>query len=198
MAQMHRVRTGMTGKPGSPGVATMYFYNLNTALASVRAFWVAVAPIMPTGLSLQVESVGDIIDDATGDLVGAFSKPAVAPVVATGAGVYAAPVGAVINWHTETIADSHRVRGKTFIVPLHGEAFDIDGSLAATTVGYLAAAAQALQFEQSLDFVVWHRPYAGRAATPTLPAKLAHLGSSALVTSSSVPDKAVVLRSRRD
>ena len=83
-------------------------------------------------------------------------------------------------------------------MPLESDNFAINGSLQGLKAASLAAAAAQLVIEQNASFVVWHRPRKAKAATLTRPALTAHVGSNALVTGSSVPTLAAVLRSRRD
>lgn len=198
MTQLNRIRVALTGFPGAPGVATFYSLNTNTVTESLHTLWTSLAGYMPSNVTITVASSGDIIDSTNGNLVGTWNHAPTAPIQGTKLGVYAAPVGLMIRWDTDVIADSHRVRGRTFVVPIAAEKFAVDGSLDNPVAGEITGAAEAYIFEQSLDFVIWHRPYAGRAATATLPAKAAHLGSHALVKRGTCPDKVVVLRSRRD
>ena len=120
------------------------------------------------------------------------------PIPATGNALHAGPVGSMVGWETGQIMDGHRVRGRTFMVPGSNAIFDTDGTLVPTAVSGTIDAGTQLILEQAASFVVWHRPRKARAATATRPALAAHLGSHALVTTCRVPDKAVVLRSRRD
>lgn len=188
----------MTGFPGGPGVATMYFLDANTAAASVSSFWNNLMNLIPADVSITPEAFGDTIEDSTGVLTGSWASGASAQHQGNIAGAYSAPSGGVVTWTTGTVLDGHRLRGRTFVVPLVGGAYQADGSLADTTLTTMRSAAQALIFEQSQSFVVWHRPFKGRAATLTRPARPAHAGGHGLVTGSRVPDIAAVLRSRRN
>lgn len=198
MTSLFRVRTALTGFSGGPGVSTMYFLDTGTAIPSVRAFWEALAGVLPNSITVQVSNVGDEIESTTGALVGSFQKTAVPPTLGTNTSAYPAPAGAVVSWRTNTVADRRRLRGRTFIVPMGGNAFEINGTLSAPVLTQIGNAAQALVFEQSLSMVVWHRPRAARPVDGSRPAVTARLGSHGLVTGSRVPDLAAVLRSRRD
>jgi len=185
MTEIYRVRSGWTGFPGGPGVTTMYFLDVATAVASVHTFFNDVSNRIPSDVTIQVENTGEILEDTTGDMTGAWSSDAVAGVNGVMSGKYAAPVGACVDWNTDTITAGRRLRGRTFLVPLGGDAFQTDGSIGAADLVVLQAAADALIAAQSASFVVWHR---GTGSG----------GSNGLVTSAKVPDLAAVLRSRRD
>lgn len=163
----------------------MYFLDTATAVESVHAFFTSLAGVIPTDVTIQVESTGDVLDSETGDLTGYWVADPAEAVNCTGDTPYAAPVGAVINWLTSTIGPHRRLRGKSFIVPICGANFDVDGSLNSTMQSTLKAYGDTLIEEQSTSFVVWHR------GTGTD-------GTTGLVTSCAVPDIAAVLRSRRD
>lgn len=185
MTELYRLRTTLTGFPGGPGVATMFFLDVATAVSSVHSFWTTVKAGMPSDVNLQVENTGDIIEDTTGALTGAWGATAVSSLSGVGTGPYSAPSGACITWLTDTITDRKRLRGRTFVVPLAGDMYQSDGSLASGTLSNLQGAADDLIAAQSASFVIWHR------GTGTD-------GSNGLVTAARVADKAAILRSRRD
>lgn len=198
MTNIFRLKTLFTGMPGGPGVATMYFRDVATAVPSVRQFWNGLALFMPSDVHIVVENLGDIINDATGDLVDTWFQSPVAPLDGGANGNYAAPAGASITWETGVILNGHRLRGRTFVIPTVASAFEANGSLAAATVTGLSDAAGALIAAQNNSFVIWHRPFAGAAAVGTKPARPAFVGSNALVTGGRVIDKIAVLRSRQN
>lgn len=185
MADIYRVRSIWSGFSGGPGVSTMFFLDVATAVASVHTFWTDLVGQFPDDVHIQVENSGDIIDDATGDLTGAWSADAVASVNGSSGGVYSAPSGAVVDWLTETITDHRRLRGRTFLVPVISDVYASDGTLDSGHMATILAAAEALVAAQSTSFVIWHR---GSGSD----------GSNGLITAARVPDMAAVLRSRRD
>jgi hypothetical protein len=199
MTNLSRVRVRLTGFRGGPGVATHYFLDTATAVASLKTFWSLMAAGMPDDVKIVVSEAGDIIDDVSGDLVGAWDN-ATAEVTISGLGLVAAaaPAGAVINWLTSTILDGSRVRGKTFIVPLSVTAYETDGSITDGTISGLTTAANALIAEQSASFVVWHRPKFGPKSTLSGLRPKIRDGGHGLVVNSRIPDLVAVLRSRRD
>jgi hypothetical protein len=188
----------MTGFIGEPGVMTFYFLDGSSALGALHGFAENIGVIMPDKVNLQVENSGDRIVAETGVLVGSWSGTAQEPVVGASAGFYPAPAGAVINWLTGSIFDGHRLRGRTFVVPLAGDSYQTDGSIVPERLATLRGAAESFRTGQTSNFVIWHRPFDGTPATPGHPARPEHGGSWAAVDSSNVPDKVAVLRSRRD
>lgn len=198
MTQLNRVRVQLTGFIGAPGVATFYFLGLQTARQSLQSLFTAVAPALPDDVTAQVEAAGDIIESTNGALVGSWSKDPLPPIVGQQVGGYAGPAGCMLRWNTNGIVGRRRVRGRTFLVPLAATNYNTVGQILPAVVSGIAASANAFVFEQSLDFVIWSRPFIGAPATPTRAARPARLGSHSLVTSATVPTKVVVLRSRRD
>jgi hypothetical protein len=100
----------------------------------------------------------------------------------------------VINWMTNTIVPvgsssktSHRMRGRTFIVPVQPALYTNNGDLQASSVLGIKTAADALISGGAGHMVLWHRPATGASD-----------GVSGPVISSSVHTRIAVLRSRRD
>ena len=198
MTNIDRVRVSLTGFPGAPGVATHYGLSGTALFPLVVALWGSLAVVMPADVSIRVEASGDSINDVDGSLVGSWSIAPVTGVAGGAAGAYAAPAGACLTWLTNDILDRHRVKGRTFVVPLGNANYEADGSLTSGTASGLAAAAAAYVTNTGGNAVIWHRPRAARAATATLPARVARVGGHAIITGSRVADKVAVLRSRRD
>lgn len=198
MATIHRVRVGLTGLPGLPGVSTFYANAGPDMLVPLRDFYDFQKASFPAGLTIQVENVGDIIDDATGTLVGTWSTTPVAAVQGTSPAIYAAPSGACINWLTNVVSGGRRLRGRTFLVPLGAAEYQTDGTLTPAFMAALTQAAATFQVATVATFLVWGRPRLASPATATRPAVAARAGTSALVTASAFKDKVAVLRSRRD
>jgi hypothetical protein len=196
MATLRVIKCVWTGVSGLPGVNTFYATSdPSSPTTPIRAFYDAIKAQLAPGVSIQVPSSGDTIEETTGEITGSWSvTPAPAVVVSGGSGVYAAPVGAVVNWHTDGIVNGRRVRGKTFLVPLDGDAFQSDGSLGVTALGVIRAAADALAAAAD-PISVWHRP---TLASPGPPPVYNADGEGFTVNAASVPDMAAVLRSRRD
>lgn len=198
MVNLNRVRVQLDGFEGGPGLMTFYTLDTATFLESLHTLLTGLASNMPAPVRMTIVPFGDVIESTTGDLVGAWGGTAQAVVQGVQGGAYSAPTGAIIRWATTTILDGHRVRGRTFIVPLTGAAFASNGQLVVANQNSMDALASQFSIEQNASFVIWHRPFAGRAASPGVTAKPAHLGGHALVTGASISSKAAVLRSRRD
>ena len=184
---LKRIRVSWTGFPGAPGVST--FYSLDSVgapLTELHAFFSSLAGKIPADVNIQVENSGDIIEDTTGALTGTWTDASVLSVQGTGSSMYAAPAGILFKWMTDTVLGGHRIRGRTFLVPADVQCYQNDGSIASTPLGQLQGYAATLVAATAGAFVIWHRPRAGVG------------GGHALVTGSTVPDKVVVLRSRRD
>lgn len=188
MANLGRLRCTWLGNGVvGPGLSTFYFDAANTGAATaVLNFFTALNPVlMPSGLQITVPNNGDIIDSATGALIGAWTDPGTGGTFsATGTGAFAMGVGFRVAWTTNGIHLGRRVRGSTFICPIMGAIYDSAGTIANATVMSASAAAQTLA-TSAPAFKVWSRP---RGTTP---------GVSSAMTGGSVPDKISWLRSRR-
>lgn len=183
---INRFRIHWTGFTGSPGVNTLYFTSGADPAPAWRTFFSAIAARLPSVVSISFDSTGDTIDDTTGLVNGSWSASSAAPVAGTDASSYAGPVGACINWTTGTIVNGHRVRGRSYLVPLGGSSYDADGSLGSGTLTSLRGAlATYVASSSGLAQVVFRRPGS--------PGGAGHVA----VTGANIPDLAAVLRSRR-
>lgn len=188
MATISRVRVAWQNWPGAPGVSTFFtaFSATQAQIDGIRAFYNALAALLPSGLTITVPPSGDNIDDATGQIVGSWgvgTPPAV--VTGTGAGNYAGNAGACVHWTTNSVLLGRRVKGTTFLVPLVSTAFATDGSIGSATLTTIQTAASGLVTALATNGKVWSRKTPFRQ------------GSSYTITGSSVPDLAISLRSRR-
>lgn len=199
MASISRVRVVLTGASGLPGVSTFYAVDPVVLTGDLNAFYTTMKEMFPANVTATVENTGDVINDADGKITGSWSGGiGTAHPSANGPTPYSAPSGAVVTWLTGLIVNGHRVRGRTFIVPLWGAAYENDGTLSPATLANINPAAALLWDSHLANFLIWARPVTARAATPTLKARAARLGTSVNVSGSRVTDKAAVLRSRRD
>lgn len=196
MTTMFKIESVWTGFPGANGYTNLYFETsdplqdgLDSAVQNVKDLWEDLKGLFPPDVTITVTPTVELIEDIDGELVG-FMAATSPPAATTGtlSGTYAAPVGGCINWLTESIQAGRRVRGRTFLVPFGGGAFQADGSLNNTFATAIGAAAESFRTATGPTFGVWARP----RTTPSL------AGKFCAATSSRVPDKAVVLRSRRD
>lgn len=198
---MIRVKAAWSGFQGAPGLTVFHFSKFDvgsgfvtsdsqSAVDRIRSFFFGVNSALPAGVSVQVQGDAEIIEATDNSLVEihATSMPAVVNGTATGTS-YASPVGAVVNWRTNQIRNGRRVRGRSFLVPLAGSAFEGNGTLSASTLTSLKSAADTLRTAAGTTQL-------GVYARPTT--KDATDGLWAQVTANTVPDMGAVLRSRRD
>lgn len=153
--------------------------------ATLAAFQ-AIASTLPSGVTIEVPSSGDIIDEATGQLTNVWDGPSPGgTVTGSASNAAAAGVGAVVTWDTGGIVNGKRVRGRTFLVPLATAAYEADGTISASYLNEFPDFANALIGAQ---LCVWHRPTTPGGSD----------GSNHEVTSFRLPDKVAILTSRRD
>ena len=138
---------------------------------------------LPAGVLIQVSAVADYLDDdgQTSGHVNIPSPPGV--VTSTGTGTWTGGSGAVVHWHTGLFLDGREVRGKTFVVPLNGAAYSVDGTIASTPLGDIQTAATAMIGVAGATLVVGSKRGSAWVTPP--------------VTSAVVPDRSAFLRSRR-
>ena len=180
---------------GGPGVTTLFAMPDTTEQVfadGARAFMsdalqVATAhDALPTGCSIQGDSIVDNIEVTDGTLASAV--PVTAPVVINGnaTGSYSAPSGAVITWLTGLVHQGRRVRGRTFLVPIANQQLDTNGTLGSAFLTNLRTAAAAY-IATAVNPCIWARPDPGTTN-----------GAAFTVAAASVADKVAVLTSRRD
>lgn len=203
MTTIDRIRVPWVGGRGGDGVSTFYALDASLALDPIHDFFDSQKALIPTPIVWSFAGSGDQVNAETGVLVGSWTATSQANVAATGSNTNVAdPVGACVKWLTADIHFGHRVTGRTFMVPGIKDLF-ADGTINDSVVTSMRTAALAMVTAASGNLIVWTRPFAG---TPewtdvhgvTHPARAAHDGAIAQVTDAAVPDKAVVLRSRRD
>jgi len=204
MSEVGVVKAEWRGGPGGLGVSTFVLSpqavldlgDVQAGVDAVAAFFNGIKQLIPTGYTIQVLGDVNVYEHTTATLTGALAATPPAAIVCTGGVAYAAPVGAAVQWDTATIQNGHRLRGRTFLVPLINTAFDTSGSLGGSIVTTIETVALAMADTTVVDlsrmFYVWGRP---KPATETAPAKQATLGP---ITGVTIRDKAMVLRGRRD
>lgn len=186
MANIERMRVTWTGAPVTgDGLSTFYFKSGTTAPAAIKTFFTAVAPYVASGVSWEIPTSGDVIDETTGGLTGVWAAAGGGTVASSGNAEHAQGVGARLKWLTGGIVAGRRVVGSTFIVPVHRLMYDTDGTLAAGMVTAMFAAGSALVTATTPNLVIWSRPTPSRS------------GSSHPIVASVFPDKVSWLRSRR-
>lgn len=180
MPDINQVKVAWTGFAGAPGVSTFYFDAAGSVpLSALSAFFTAWKPFIKDSVTLTFPSSGIKYSSDTGKAVGSWSATAPSPIACTGAAGYAAPVGGCVHWKSGIYAGGKEIRGKTFIVPMVSSAFDADGTF---LPGVLTAVRPAsTTMAAAPGFVIFSRASNGTATVAT----------------ALVPDKAMVLTTRR-
>lgn len=180
-----KIQAVWSGWAGGPGTNTFFLLGTDPHLDLFSDFYITFQASLPSGVSVTMETSGSAYDDATGELTGgwtAASEPAASGSDTSG---FAAGVGAVVRWNTGAINNNHRVRGHTFLVPLGRSCYQDNGTIATANLASFQTAADNLWTGLDSSLVAWHRPVGGSG------------GAAALVTSSLVPDRVAMLKSRR-
>lgn len=202
--QILRVSALWTGFTGAPGYSNFHFAADpgfwdggiigNGAQVAAQAASERVADAffellmdLPEGVRVSTESEVELLDSDSGEILGAIEVEPRATTVTYSSGGYSAATGGVVNWRTNDYRNGRRIRGRTFVVPLNGNAYEEDGTLSSSARGNLQDfAAAIIGGGDAPEFGVWSRPINGSG------------GVFATVVSAQVPDMAAVLRSRRD
>lgn len=192
MTTMRRLRVTWNGLGGLPGLSTFYYGVASPNVSDAVTFFTAIKGLFPNGLSWDIPSTGDEIDDTTGELTGVWAGSGGGSVAASGGSLpYAAGVGARVQWNTLVISSGSRVRGATFLVPLLGSTYDSSGTVDDTKLATLRTAASAFA-ASGVAKGVWRRPKpAPGGIGPARP------GLYAAINSATIPDRVTSLRTRR-
>lgn len=188
MANLLEVTTTWTAENAQPGTTVMYFFEVGDIAAlraDLDAMYTAFADRLDTLTTWSIATSGNVLDEATGTLVGDWAEP----TAQTGAGLASGqPVSnaaqALLQWRTGVVVNGRRLRGRTFIPGIAQQALD-GGQLSAATQADMAAAAQAFAVDPDVSLVVWHRP------SDSGP------GEAHAVTTGSVWNELAVMRKRR-
>lgn len=189
-----RITAQWSGFRGAPGYSNFYFdgefvdsAGAEAAGVAIHAFFDDFRISLPVGLSIAIQPTADVIDEASGQILSVVDFTPPATVSGSGTGGYSSATGAVVNWNTNDYVRGRRVRGRTFLVPLAGGAFDTNGDLSTGVLTAIRDSADGLiTAALTQPMCVWSRPQNGAG------------GSSHVVSSATVPDLGAVLRSRRD
>jgi hypothetical protein len=180
-----RVTIELTGGPGGNGITTFYALDGVAAQPAVKALALSWRNLLPDDILLNVPNSGDKLNEETGELVGSWTGGSVGGGTGVDVGPWSAGVGCYISWRTAGFVHGRRVRGRTFIVPLGGNAFETTGLPKTTTVTALGIWATTLVEATPGNMVIWHRPTDGAG------------GSKHPITSLNVPTVGTSLRTRR-
>jgi hypothetical protein len=187
---IHRLRVTWAGSPVvGPGVSTFFFRDLSSGapIDAIKAFFTSVKAEVAAGVTWNVQSSGDILNETDGSLAGSWSFPAAGgTVLSTGTGQFANGVGARVKWRTNGTFKGRRVVGSTFLVPAPVLSYEGAGNLQSISVSAIQAAGNTLVSAVGGDMVIWSRP--GKGETN---------GEVNSVTACQAPDLVSWLRSRR-
>jgi hypothetical protein len=189
-----RILTRWAGGPSAPGLTVMNVgygstFPTQAAVDAVRAFWDSLKALIPAAYTLTVDPLVENHAEATGVLLGT-SNAATAPAAVAGtvATAWAAGVGMRINWETGAVVHGHRVRGRTFVVPIGTANYDATGTITNTVITSTGTAIATLLSALNAAGA----PLCVYTATSPKGA-----GVLSTVTSGAVPDEVAVLSGRR-
>lgn len=207
---MNRHRIVWSNFPGAPGYTNIYTGTSIVDSTPLKTFFQFAYNMdgtpglawLPNNATLTFPSSGDVIEEATGEIVDDWTGTAPSPLTSNATlANFAGGAGAQVQWLSSLIVAGRRVQGKTFLVPMLPVAMDQQGSLATATQTKIQAAAVALIIALAGELKVWSRPFVPDPLTnPPVGQpghKTARAGANAQVISSRVPDIAVSLRTRR-
>lgn len=190
-----RVTAEWTGWSGAPGYNVFHFGNFGEGgqahaqlcVDAVRNFYEGFKTLLPVSIAVRPESTVELIDEATGRVQDIYATTPGAASQGSYTQGFSAPSGMLVHWETAGIRNGRRVRGKTFLVPLGNAVYENNGTIAPAQITAVQTPAQALIDNAQTALYTWSRPKPD--GTP---------GEAFPVLSARVPDKAVILRSRRD
>lgn len=192
---VYRVKCRWSGFSGAPGYTILHFdapteptvAGAQAVYDNAYAFIGGISSLLPSVVSITLENNVEVIDQTTNELTNVLSVVAKSAHVGTTTGGFSSATGACIIWETGEVRNGRRVRGRSFIVPMAGTHYDVDGTLKTTALTDLQDAAAVLT-GGGFSFGVLARPTAVGAAD----------GSFHTASSGRISDKTAVLRSRRD
>jgi hypothetical protein len=200
MVDVYRVTAVWQGFQGAPGYSKFSFIGLsdaaklNGAGAAVRTFFDGFKLYLLNAWTISVQATVQVHEMSNGMLLreeAMTTPPAVLNGTGAGGALYAGGTGAYVTWTTGSVYNGHRVRGRTYLVPLVSST-QSDGTLATAAVTAINAAADALIASQLGYFSVWSKTF----SPPPNPTQIG--GGISTILGRNVPDKTGILRSRRD
>lgn len=161
---------------GSGGVAQQI-------AADTESFFDDFVGALPNDVTIDFDDeVLDLGED--GSLVAVYGVTPPTTVTGTGAGEFSRAAGARLDWQTGAIVGGRRFVGRTFLVPVHGSVWDVNGLLDSSFIS--AANTSCANFitatSANRPLRIWSRTH-----------QVSHV-----VTSGSCPAKGAILRGRRD
>lgn len=160
----------------------------SAAALAWRTFLFSAVSGIPTGATIAFQSAVPIFDTSGAQTDEITMTTVPTSIAGSGSGGYAGGSGAVVTWLTGVFHLGRRVRGRTFLVPLQVTAFQADGTLASAFQSQVQAAGNT--FAASTPKPVIRSVKTSGGGTPS--------AVVVPISGCSVPDRAAVLRSRRD
>lgn len=197
MTDLHRVHVACSNFPGAPGVLTLHCQDAPALMTSLQTWLNAMVGHQPTGFTYTIQGNGDIFDYVTGEVSSTWTATAPAASVSTSTDTYAAGVGVIVHWKSDSYLSGRLLRGRSFIVPVNRSSFDTDGSLTSDSLSNFRSQCASFVTAATGNLAIWQRPRLAKAADGSRPAVTARGGGWAGVVSSVVPDRGAWLRSRR-
>ena len=187
-----RLQVGFSGGQIGAGVATHYAIPGNQLQPAFAAFWSYISNTAQTSATfVNVPNFGDTINVESGKLEAVWSFGTALNRSGAGPGAHAAGVGACVTWITGGIVNGHRVKGRTFLVPLALTAYDTDGTINDTVLSDLRSACTVLLGATGDAFGIYSRPVADG------PGVEGRDGTFHPVTGFRIADRVSTLRTRR-
>lgn len=197
MASLNRVRVHLGGFPGSPGVMTFVCMDAPALMDPLHTWLNLQAARMPAPTTIDIQGDGDVFESTTGTVTGTWSATPPANITCLTVDTYAAGVGALVHWKTDTYLSGRLLRGRSFIVPITRGVFATDGTLTPESRAALTTEANAFVTSVVGNLAVWQRPRVAKPADGSRRAITARGGGHATVVTAVVPDRGVFLTSRR-
>jgi hypothetical protein len=185
VAALHKTVVLWATGAGGPGVSVFYSAFGVDITVPLATFFNAIKASFPPVVTWQIPTSGDVLDDVSGAITGAWIGGTGASIAGTGSAQYFAGTGAYARWTTGAVHNRRKVYGRTFLCPIINAGADNDGTIGGGTLATLQGATATLGGGSYLR--VWHRP-----TTTT-----SNDGVSFPVISGSVPDKTTSLKTRR-
>jgi len=172
MTNVYVAKVDWTGTYGHTGISRFAFEaadhspvtraQVDSITEALDALYSPVMGWFPIDVSYTVDSIVEFYDGVTGSLQGEVAATA-AHVGHAGLadGAYGNGIGGLLKWNTGGLFDGHRIRGRTYMVPLDSVAFLTDGSLKPDCVNSFltgAAAYLAAMATAGLSALVWGHP----------------------------------------
>jgi hypothetical protein len=199
MAEIMKFVATWSGFSGAPAYSTFYARDFTAGapdqsmadgfLAKLDTYLDAVGAFLPVGVSLLVNPQVEIIEETDGSLQGFLSISPDFSRSGSSTDNWSAASGVCVNWYTDLVRGTRRMRGRTFFVPMFGAMYDSTGTLDNTKRATLQTATNTFISQTgSGDMGVWGRPTTPNGTD----------GVWAAVTSARINDKVAILTSRRD